>query len=174
MNVAVGSLNPTKIEGTRQAFSQYFDLVNVRGVNVKSGVENQPFDDNTIEGAINRAIKSYNKDYDFSVGVEAGLFKFKGTITGYIDFQIAAIFNGEKTTIGFGPGFEYPPSVVDKVLEGTEVGDVMEELTGIQGLGESFGAIHYLTGGIISRTELSRIAVTMALVPWINLKHYEP
>jgi inosine/xanthosine triphosphatase len=173
MKVIVGSLNPTKIEGTKIAFSQYFDGVEIEGAEVNSGVVDQPFNEDTVIGAINRAINAYSEEYDFAVGIEAGLFRFEGTMTGYIDFQVAAIYNGHRTTIGFGPGFEYPRTVIDRALEGVEVGDVMKEITGIERLGESFGAIHYLTKGVILRSELSRLAVTMALIPWINSKFYE-
>jgi len=173
MKVVVGSLNPTKIEGVKRAFEQYFDQVVVEGKSVDSGVPDQPFNSDTVKGAINRAINAYSPDYDFSVGVEAGLFSLKNTLTGYLDFQVVAIYNGSRITIGFGPGFEYPPVVVEEVLKGKEVGDVMDEITGIERLGEKTGAIHYLTKGVISRSELTRIAVTMALIPWINSGLYE-
>jgi inosine/xanthosine triphosphatase len=173
MRVVVGSLNPTKIEGVKKAFEQYFDNVTVEGRKVNSGVPDQPFDADTIRGAINRAINAYSADYDFSVGVEAGLFSHGNAITGYLDFQVVAIYNGSRFTIGFGPGFEYPPVVIREVLKGREVGDVMDEITGIERLGEKTGAIHYLSKGVISRSELTRIAVTMALIPWVNSSLYE-
>ncbi|WP_202318533.1 inosine/xanthosine triphosphatase [Archaeoglobus neptunius] len=172
MRVVVGSKNPTKVEGTRQAFLQYFEDVEVTGVEVKTDIPSQPFDGETITGAIERAKKSYSSEYDFSVGIEAGLFRFDGTITGYIDFQVAAIYNGKVYTLGFGPGFEYPPMVIGEVLKGKEVGDVMSELSGIEDLGKKTGAVHYLSKGVISRTELARLSVTMALIPWINRELY--
>ncbi len=49
----------------------------------------------------------------------------------------------------------------------------MDEITGIKNLGEKTGAIHFLTKGTISRDELTRIAVTMALIPWINEELYK-
>jgi inosine/xanthosine triphosphatase len=172
VRVVVGSTNPTKIEGVRKAFLQYFDSVEVSGKEVDSSVSSQPFDDEVVKGAINRAKAAYSDGFDFSVGIEAGLFRMKDAITGFIDFQVAAIFDGERFSIGFGPGFEYPPIVVQSVLKGKEVGDVMEEITGIKDLGERFGAIHVLSKGAISRSELSRIAVTMALVPFLNSHDY--
>jgi inosine/xanthosine triphosphatase len=172
VRVIVGSKNPVKVEGVKQAFKQFFDDVSVNSVEVDSGVGNQPFNNDSIKGAINRALRSFSDDYDFSVGVEAGLFSVKETVTGFIDFQVSAIYNGERITIGFGPGFEYPPFVVEEVLKGREVGDVMDEFTGIKNLGEKTGAIHFLTKGKISRVELTRLSVTAALIPWINREHY--
>jgi inosine/xanthosine triphosphatase len=168
MRVIVGSRNPTKIEGTRLAFQQYFEDVEVEGIDAPSGVSSQPFNEDTVKGAIRRAIGSYGDDFDFSVGIEAGLFSLKNTLTGYVDFQVAAVFDGRKVSIGFGPGFEYPFEVITEVKGGKEVGEVMERISGIRDLGKKFGAVYYLSRGVISRTELSRIAVTMALIPWLN------
>lgn len=168
----MGSKNPLKIEGVRRAFAQYFEEVDVSSREVDSGVGRQPMNNDSIVGAINRAIKAYSDDFDFSVGIEAGLFSFKNTITGFLDFQVTAIYNGRRLSIGFGPGFEYPPLVIEEVLRGKEVGDVMDELTGIDNLGEKVGAIYFLTKGKISRAELTRLSVTAALIPWINREYY--
>ncbi len=172
VRVAVGSKNPTKIEGARIAFEQFFSKVDVASFDAESNVSDQPFDVETIEGAINRARNCYSPEFDFSVGIEAGLIRVERTITGFVDFQVAAVYDGDKIGIGFGPGFEYPPRVVEEVLNGREVGDVMEEITGIENLGKKFGAVYYLTKGNVSRTELSRLAVTMALIPFVNFDRY--
>jgi len=121
---------------------------------------------------MDRAFKSYSDSYDFSVGIEAGLMRIQKTRSGYMDFQVAVVFDGENYTIGFGPGFEYPVKVVEMAKSGIEVGKIMEEISGIEQIGRKFGAIHYLSKGVISRTELSRIAVTMALLPWVNSELY--
>lgn len=172
MMVAVGSKNPAKIEGVRRAFIKFFGGVEVIGIKVDSGVENQPFNNETIAGAVNRAKNAYSDKFDFSVGIEAGLFKFPSTLTGYIDFQVACIYDGKKYTIGFGPGFEYPPTVVKEVVYGREVGKVMEKITGIDNLGKKHGAIGYLTKKKVVRRDLTEIATTMALIPWVNSKLY--
>lgn len=166
MRIVVGSKNPTKIEGARLAFEQFFSEVEIQSVEVKT--KNQPFDEETVEGALKRALLSYSRNFDFSVGIEAGLFRISKAMSGYMDFQVAAIYNGERFTIGFGPGFEYPKEVVEQAKSGIEVGKTMEIISGINEIGRKFGAIHFLSKGVISRTELSRIAVTMALIPWVN------
>jgi len=173
MRVVVGSENPTKVEGVRLAFEQFFDDVEVVPKSVDSGVPPQPFNYDVIRGAMNRAIRAFEEDCDFSVGVEAGLFEIENTLTGFMDFQVAVIYDGTRYTIGFGPGFEFPRKVVKEALRGREVGKVMEELTGIREIGRRFGAIHYLTKGAVSRIELTRLAVTMALIPWINEDLYD-
>ncbi|MCS7119461.1 MAG: inosine/xanthosine triphosphatase [Archaeoglobaceae archaeon] len=171
MKIVVGSRNPTKVEGARIAFEQFFGEVGVESIGIKT--KDQPFDEETIKGAIERAIKSYSSDFDFSVGIEAGLMKIPGTISGYMDFQVAVVFNGKKFTLGFGPGFEYPPEVVESAKAGIEVGKTMEKISGINQIGRKVGAVYYLSKGVVSRVELSRIAVTMALLPWINKDLYK-
>lgn len=172
MRIAVGSKNPAKVNGVKRAFSRFFEAVEVVGCEVNSNVSDQPFNEETITGAVNRAKNAYSKEFDFSVGVEAGLFEFPHTLTGYIDFQVACIYDGERYTVGFGPGFEYPPMVIRDVLSGREVGEVMAELTGIVNLGRKFGAIGFLTRKQVVRSDLTEIAVTMALIPWINQNLY--
>jgi len=172
VRVVVASANPVKVEGVKLAFEQFFNRVEVVSKGVDSGVGEQPFNSDCIRGAVNRALRAFSPDFDFSVGVEAGLFSLRNTLTGFIDFQVAAIYNGSRITIGFGPGFEYPPFVIERVLKGEEVGEVMEEFTGIRNLGETRGAIHFLTKGKISRTELTKLSVTTALIPWINEQYY--
>ncbi len=171
MRVAVGSCNPTKVKGVEEAFKHFFNDVEVLPRSVNSGVPPQPFNGDVIRGAINRAVNAFC-DCDFSVGIEAGFFKTEGTITGYIDFQVAAVYDGDRCTLGFGPGFEFPPKVVEEALRGKEAGDVMEEITGIKNIGERMGAIHYLSKGVVSRTDLTRIAVIMALIPRLNKDLY--
>ena len=172
MKVVVGSKNPAKIEGVRRGFEKFFSNVVLSSKEVSSDVNPQPVNSETIFGAINRAKNAYSEDFDFSVGVEAGLFEFPFTITGYIDFQVACIYDGKRFTIGFGPGFEYPPEVVQQVLDGREVGEIMEWLTGIESLGAKYGAIGFLTGKRVVRRYLTEIAVIMALIPWVNRKLY--
>ncbi len=173
MRVVVGTENPAKVKGVERAFKKFFDDVKIFKRAVNPEVPPQPFDEETITGAINRAKKAYSDDFDFSVGVEAGLFKTRRTLSGYIDFQVACVYDGEKFTIGFGPGFEYPRKVVEEVLKGKEVGEVMEKVSGIKDLGEKMGAIGFLTRRKVERSDLTEIAVTMALIPWLNRKLYE-
>lgn len=172
VKVVVGSKNPTKIDGARMAFEQYFDEVKIVGVEVETTIPPQPFDEETIKGAVERAMKAYSPEFDFSIGIEAGLFRFSHTISGYIDFQVSAVYDGAVYSLGFGPGFEYPRAVVEEVKGGKEVGEVMERISGIKNLGKKKGAVHFLSKGAISRTELSRISVTMALIPFINREMY--
>ena len=132
MKVAVGSRNPVKVKATKNVLDQIYGEVEVVSIDTDSGVPDQPFGINqTIEGAINRAKNAYSDEFDMSVGIESGLMETPNSITGYIDLQWSAVFDGDKITLGVSSGFEYPPSVIEEVLNGKEVGDVMDKVTGV-------------------------------------------
>lgn len=177
LRVAVGSRNPAKIEAVQKIFSKlYEDMpLEVNGVETPSGVPAQPFGEETIEGAVNRAKSALEKtNADIGVGVEAGLFKFPYTLTGYLDIQWCAIIDREgRLTVGCNSGFEQPPEVIEHVLkEKREIGEVMEKLTGINRLGNGVGAVGVLSKGKLTRKELTEQAVLMAMIPRLNEKIY--
>jgi len=53
MLILVGSKNPVKIESVKEAFEKYFSNVDVQGVEVSSGVSDQPVNEDTFRGAKN-------------------------------------------------------------------------------------------------------------------------
>lgn len=173
MRVAVGSKNPVKVKATKNVLEKLYGEVEVDSVKVDSQVPSQPFGiDQTIKGAINRAKNAYRSDYDLSVGIESGLMETPHTITGYVDLQWCAIYDGERVSIGVSAGFEYPPKVIEEVLKGKEVGEVMDEVTGVDNLGRKTGAISYFTKGLLDRTENTEQCVLMAIIPMINNEIY--
>jgi inosine/xanthosine triphosphatase len=173
MKVAVGSKNPVKVRATENVLKNFYNDLQVSGVDVDSEVPSQPFGlDQTIEGAVNRAKNAYSTDVDLSVGIESGLMETPSSLTGYIDLQWCSIFDGSRVTLGVSSGFEYPPGVIEEVLKGREVGDVMDEVTGISNLGEKTGAVSHLTHGLLDRTGNTEQCVLMAMVPRLNESVY--
>ena len=116
MNAIVGSKNPVKANATKNILEKIYSKVSIVSVDVDSQVPHQPFrNEETIQGAINRAKNAYCDDFDLSIGIESGLMETPNSITGYIDLQWCAIFDGEKITLGVSAGFEYPPDVIQEV-----------------------------------------------------------
>lgn len=60
----MGTKNPGKIQGAREAFEKYFDNVEIQGIAVDSEVGDQPFNQEIIQGAKNRVknLKKYAKE----------------------------------------------------------------------------------------------------------------
>lgn len=170
--VNVGSKNPVKIRATENVLGRILGSVHVRGVKADSGVPDQPVGmELTIRGAVNRAKNAF-MDCDLSVGIESGLHRAPETITGFIDLQWCAIYDGSRITIGVSAGFEYPPSVIRDVLAGREVGEVMDELTGVDELGKKRGAVSFLSHGLLDRTGNTEQCVLMAMIPRMNPSLY--
>ncbi|MHC1585533.1 MAG: inosine/xanthosine triphosphatase [Candidatus Syntropharchaeia archaeon] len=175
MKIAVGSKNPVKIKAVKNVLSKFYRDLEVISVEVDSGVPDQPVGEETIKGAINRAKSALRLEkVDLGVGIEAGLFEVPGTITGYVDVQWCAIADNKgRITLGCGSGFEYPPEVLRRVFdEKKEIGEIMDEVTGIKDLGEKYGAIGILTKGVLDRTTMTEECVLMAMIPRVNEKFY--
>jgi len=173
LKVAVGSTNPVKISAVKNVFSKIYKDVEVISVAVDSRVRSEPFDSEIARGAVERAKQAFSSNAEFSAGIEAGLVKNPFARSGFLDVQYCAIYDGERITIGCGAGFEYPSIVIKKVLrDKKEVGEVMEELTGIKQIGETTGSIGYLTKGMIDRITLTEQAILMALIPRLNAEIY--
>ena len=167
MIVKIGSDNPSKINAVKMIFEKLFDFeIEYIPARVDSGVPAQPFNDETVRGAINRAKKL--KDYDYAIGIEAGLF-WENEIEEYLDRAYCAIIDKYRMmSVGHSGGFSYPPIVIDMVKSGMEVGEAMEKLSGIEEIKKKMGAIGYLSKGIIKREEFNAQAVLMAMIPRIR------
>lgn len=179
MRVHVGSSNPVKREAVRRVFARVLDLtaeeLTVELVPVESGVPPQPRGDEVARGAVARATAALGiGEADYGVGIEAGLIRHD-SLNVYFDVQFCAVVDRTgRVTVGHGPGFLYPPRVLNAVLQGGKtVGEAMEALTGVDRIGHKMGAIGYLSRGLLDRTRLSEQAVLMALIPRIRPELYQ-
>ncbi|MDD5317280.1 MAG: inosine/xanthosine triphosphatase [Candidatus ainarchaeum sp.] len=171
VTVAVGSRNPSKLEGVRLACRRIFPESRVVGVAADSRVSVQPFGNETIHGAVNRAIAARRKSgADYGAGLESGLFELYGR---HFDFQWCAVFDGENVTLGCSMGFEVPSGAVRLIRRGKmDLGEAFGELTGIREIGRFGGALGYLSRGIAERREMSEQAFVCAMVPRLNRLNY--
>lgn len=165
IDIVVGSANHVKIEAVRTVMERVYGRVKVTGTEVPSGVPEQPRGDQTREGAVNRA-KAAIGDHDLSVGIEAGVFECPD---GLYDFQYCAVLDRDgRLTVGCGPGFMYPPRVVEIVRGGKTVGDAMRIAFSQKDIGKGQGAIGYLSKGLIDRKVLTEQSVIAAMIPRLS------
>ncbi len=163
VDIAVGSLNPVKVEAVRDVMERVYGSVRIFPVDVKSGVSEQPFEQETKQGALNRA-KAAIGDHTLSVGIEAGVFDRP---EGLFDVQNCAICDkAGRITYGTGPGFRYPDDVAELVRKGMTVGEAMKKIYG-DNIGRKQGAIGILSKGLLDRKELTEQAVIAAMIPRI-------
>lgn len=164
IDIAVGSLNPVKVEAVRIVMEKIYGSVRIFPVNSKSGVSEQPFEDETVKGAINRA-KDALGNHKMAVGIEAGVFE---RYDGLYDIQHCAIIDDTgKITIGMGSGFRYPDKIAELVRNGKTVGEAMSATYAENDIGREQGAIGILSKGLLDRRELTEQSVLNAMLPRI-------
>jgi inosine/xanthosine triphosphatase len=167
VKVAVGTDNEVKLRAVENVFGKIYDKLKILKVLAVSGVQDQPWGEETVMGAKNRATGAIEQtpEAHFGVGIEAGLIENK-TTEKFFDVQFCAIQDrGGRVTMGHGSGFYYPQEVFAGVKAGGTVGTIMSEITGIPDIGRKQGAIGFLSRGLLSREALTEQAVLMAMVP---------
>lgn len=179
MRIAIGTQNSGKIAALEQALAVYPNLAHYTVVpaEVDSGVSAQPKTlDETLQGAMNRARTAMEATRsDLGCGLESGVFPVPYTKSGYMDTTACAIWDGTQFHLGLSSCFEYPASLMDRVLnQGQEISEAAVELgfTDSQEFRHAQGMIGVLTKGVIPRTDYSAQAVHTALIHLNNPEHY--
>ena len=144
----LGSTNPVKLSATQLVLNDY-DVV---GVNVSSGVSNQPkSDEETILGAINRAM-SLPKD-GLRIGLEAGVTMHLGKL--YLINWGALIDEDDNVYTAGGTRIELPEFVKKGIYdEGKELADIMGEVFNDNDIRKKQGAIGVFTSGMVERKDI--------------------
>ena len=171
MKILMGTKNPGKVQGAKEAFEKYFDNVEIEGIKVSSEVGDQPFNKEILLGAKNRVknLKKYAKEnnieVDYFVASEAGISNLLGE---WIDINAAVIEDSNSLqSVGISQGFQIPDKYIDEIRK-TELGKVMDKIFEGQELAKGKGGISYLTKDEVSRIDLTRNAFIMALIKYIN------
>jgi inosine/xanthosine triphosphatase len=174
MIIAVGTKNPAKVKGIKQAFAKYFSDIEVHTIDASSVAKAQPRGlEDMAAGATARAkFALLEAGGDFGVGVEAGIFMIGDT---YFDNQVAAIADQSgKVTLGHSAGYSLPREAIKKLFdEGKELERWAEKVSGINEVGDKGGLIHFLTKGRMSRTDLTEQCVVTALIPRLHPDIYQ-
>ena len=171
MKILMGTKNPGKIQGAKEAFEKYFDNVKIQGIAVESEVGDQPFNQEIVKGAKNRVknLKKYAKENqlepDFYISSEAGI---TNSLAEWIDINCAVIEDSKGfQSVGTSQGFPIPEKYIEEIKE-TELGKVMDKIFNGKELSKGKGGISYLTKDEVSRIDLTKSAFIMALTKHIN------
>lgn len=183
--VRVGSLNPPKLDAVRAAIEPFAPDALVVGVEVASGVPEQPLGFAEIAaGARSRAAAALaagpGGDPALGVGIEDGLVSIPELGGEPLNVGCAVVTDGVAIGLGFSAGFAYPPAVSEPaVRERRPIGALFDELWAARrgevsgdGSGSGIGNIGKLTGGILTRAEYARHAVVCALVRFLHRDLY--
>ncbi|MCE2415216.1 DUF84 family protein [Candidatus Poribacteria bacterium] len=178
MKVLVGSENPVKIQSVRDGFLTFFEHVEVEGIHVDTGVAEQPMNDETFEGAKNRAenIKRINDQQNlgatFFVGIEGGVLQlqdrwFSVNVVYILDHHTRDSF----ATTGL---YELPGAISEDLLIEKGLGRAMGELANDTYAAREHGTAGFLTRGKIDRFQNQVQGITLALIPFVNDTLYFP
>lgn len=172
--IAVGSNNPVKIQAVCRAFEKIFSNTSwkVIGVDVKSGVSNQPMSDlESIKGATNRAKNALKKiNADYGVGLEGGVEKIgdKWFDCGWI------VIVDKKGQEGIGSSIRMhtPDKMINMVKKGKELGEAIDIIFKQKNAKQKQGHFGLMTDNAITRAEGYRDAVISALSRFIHPELY--
>lgn len=173
MIIAVGSTNKTKIDPVKTIFSKHFKDVMVKGVQVSSGVSEQPMSvDEMYTGALNRAqnaLKAVN-GASYGVGIEGGLHEYKH---GWFENSLVVIVDSAGDIgIGASGGLVLPDKVIEKIQKGKNLEQAIDELFGTQEIGHSIGMFGIMTKGVVTRTTGVEHGVAFALARFLHKDLY--
>lgn len=171
MKVLIGTQNPGKVQGAKEAFKRYFDNFEIDGIPVSSDVSDEPVNDEIYAGAKNRVnnlikyAKENNIDAEYFLGIESGITNLLGK---WMIINVAVIKdkNGYESC-GTSPAFPVPDKYVKEIID-TDLGKVMDRIFEQKDIRTGKGGIGFLTHDKITRYDLTRGAFTMALTQFIN------
>jgi inosine/xanthosine triphosphatase len=179
--VRVGSTNPPKLQGVRAALSAFSRDVTIEGIEVESGVPEQPLGfEEIVEGARNRAERAHRGgECDLGVGYEDGLVAIPGpsgsSSGSWFNIGCAAVSDGVQISLGLSSGFSYPPACSQRaVTERRPIGALFDRFwrqhreSSPAPAQLSIGNVGKLTRGALTRAEYTRHAVVCALTPFIH------
>lgn len=171
MKILIGTKNPGKIDGAKQAFDEYFEDFDIEGFSVYSDVGEQPINDEIYKGARNRVdnlIKyalENNIVADYFLGVESGITNLLGK---WVIINVAVIKDKDGyESWGTSSAFPVPDRYVDEIVS-TDLGKVMDKIFAQNDLRSGIGGVSFITKGAISRIDMTREAFIMALTQHIN------
>jgi inosine/xanthosine triphosphatase len=172
LSVAVGSLNPVKINAARSALERAGFEFSLQGVAVPSGVAEQPIGlEDITRGARQRALNAREAlGAAWGVGMEGGV-EFDQAGDAWL-FSMVAIVTAERESLARGGQLLLPPQVAARLRAGGELGPVMDELLGTSNIKQGLGAVGYLTGGLITREAAFFDCFSRALGPLLHPELY--
>ena len=167
MKIAVGSTNPVKLAAVRQMAARVWPEAEIVPIAAKSGVRSMPMNDaETLLGAENRARNALiETGADLGIGLEGGVNPEPAGLM-LMGWVVILDRNGRKG-VGGASRLPLPNSIASRVLNGEELGVVMDDVLNDDNVKQKGGAVGALTAGLVPRREAFAIAVAYALSPFV-------
>lgn len=126
MRIIIGTKNQKKIEVALEVFKSVLnrDDIVVDGVDAQSGVPEAPHDQETYQGARNRAHECYkNGSADYYIGIESGLVERYGSM--FEEAWAVIVSSDGVERVGYSSGLMLPKTVVDRMNTGQKHNEIM-------------------------------------------------
>ena len=171
LHLAIASLNPVKINSTREAFENFFPQRKIisNGYDCPSLVSCQPMgEEETLNGAKNRleSLKERAPKAEFYCSIEGGIERKDSMlyVFAWIILENKDSYQENKTAT-----FRLPESLASLVLEGKELGEADDIIFKRKNSKQNDGTVGTLTNNLISRTDYYKHAVTLGLIAFREL-----
>jgi inosine/xanthosine triphosphatase len=165
---AVGSTNPAKVEAVRRIFGQLAPGCALEAIDVPSGVGAMPLGEAEVRaGALARARAALERTgVEVAFGLEGGaiLEGQDAWLTGHV---VALTRDGRLGEAAWGRML-LPRAAAERLRDGEELGDIIDELFARKDSKRQSGAIGILTEGAMSRTDAFAYLVAMACAPFLH------
>ncbi|GAA0433715.1 MAG: DUF84 family protein [Bacillota bacterium] len=161
MNITVGSSNPAKLKAVTEVFPESY----VTSKRVQSHVAAQPFsDDETRQGAINRAIACAEGSNNFGIGLEGGVMYIGDQL--YLCNWGALVTPEETVYTASGARIILPKELATELTEGKELGYLMDAYANKEDVSKKEGAIGVFTNYLMTRQAMFSHVVTLLRGQW--------
>ncbi len=175
LKLIVGSTNPVKLNAIKNAATGLSELWDVTGVEVASGVSEQPFSDSETKlGASNRAIAAqrygasqFPGEDVLGVGLEGGVTEGEDGQLWSTVWVAVADQAGEIWTAN-GARMPVPEVIASLLRQGKEMGPVVAQLTGQANVKQKQGMFGIITQGYVDRTDAYSAIAKLALGIWFG------
>lgn len=158
LKVAIATRSAEKVFGVRDAISRFFEVkeseIEFYSESVGSGVSEQPFGDETYEGALNRVngVRNEIPGMDLYISCEAGIEK---AFDQYFNVQVVCIFETKSQMFFWGKSAGWAiPSKDMEVIRNNNL-DTYLRGKGITSIEELLGTSHSRRAAVAQATELA-------------------
>lgn len=154
MKFVIGSMNQAKVKAARAIILEHFSSSEIFTADVPSNVRNQPIgDEETRRGAVNRAKNAANTERGaIGIGLEGGVRLLEDKL--YLCNWGALVLPLGQTFTAGGAQIPLPKEIATEILNGKELGPVVDAYFQSSGIRHSEGAMGMFTANAITRDEL--------------------
>lgn len=167
MIIGIGTKNKAKVGAVKGGFAEILtEELHFESFKTESGVREQPFsDEETIQGAINRGAAVLEMSGgDLGIGLEGGVVQTEYGL--FLCNWGALAERGEKPIIAGGARILLPETIANRLLNGEELGPVMDDYCQSEGIRQHEGAMGIFTKAAVNRDEMFKHTVKLLVGQW--------